>query len=70
MYAIPVDAQITSIENTTGRKIVIQAQSEKYEKLAFFVANLKVNDVLLNVVSTAGTMEGNLVKTTIEGELP
>ena len=72
MYNIPKAVQLTSVENTTGKKIVIQAQSEKYEQLAYFKALLKSSGVLepSSVVSSEATKEGNIVKITIEGNLP
>ena len=72
MYAIPKGVQITAIENTSGKHIIIQAQSEKYEQLAYFKALLKSKGVLTpsSVVSSEATKEGNIVKIVIEGELP
>ena len=72
MYNIPKAVQLTSVENTTGKKIVIQAQSEKYEQLAYFKALLKSSGVLepSSVVSSEATKEENIVKITIEGNLP
>ena len=72
MYNIPQQVQLTSIENTSGKKIVIQAQSERYEQLAYFKALLKSSGVLdpSSVVSSEATKEGNVVKITIEGNLP
>ena len=40
MYVIPKEVVLTSIENPSARKIVINAQSEKYEQLAYFKALL------------------------------
>lgn len=70
MYIIPADVQITSIENTTGTHIVINAQSDKYEQLGYFKAKIKSDVILTNVVSTAGQKENNVVTVKIEGELP
>ena len=42
MYVIPKEVVLTSIENPSARKIVINAQSEKYEQLAYFKALLKI----------------------------
>ena len=42
MYAIPKGVQITAIENTSGKHIIIQAQSEKYEQLAYFKSFIKI----------------------------
>lgn len=72
MYVIPKEVVLTSIENPNARKIVINAQSEKYEQLAYFKALLKSKGVLepSSVVSSEATKEGSTVKIVIEGELP
>lgn len=72
MYVIPKEVQLTSIENPSGKKIVINAQSSKYEQLAYFKALLKSKGVLepTSVVSTNAVKEGNVVKIAIEGDLP
>ena len=67
---IPEQVQLTSIENTTGTKVVINAQSSKYEQLGFFVAKLKNDVILTNVVSTAGQKDNSIVTIKIEGDLP
>ncbi len=70
MFSIPQGVQLTSIENTSENRIVINAQSQKYEQLGYFKAILKTQGILTDVVSTPGTKDGNLVKITIEGVLP
>lgn len=70
MYNIPEGVQVTSIENTSDTKIEIVAQSEKYEQLGFFEAQIENQGVLTNVVSSAGQKENNVVTVKIEGELP
>ena len=70
MSIIPENVQLTSIENDTGTHIVINAQSNKYEQLGFFVARLKTDVILNNVVSTAGQKDGGVVTIKIEGDLP
>lgn len=70
MAKIPEMVQVTSIENTTGKHIVIGAQSERYEQLGIFVASIKNDEILYEVVSTPGQKEGNIIKIMIEGELP
>ena len=69
MSVIPEQVQLTSIENTTGTKVVINAQSSKYEQLGFFVAKLKNDVILTNVVSTAGQKDNSIVTIKIEGDL-
>lgn len=70
MYITPDNVQITSIQNTTDRHIVIYAQSDKYEPLGYLKAKIKAEPILKEVISTAGEKENNVVKVVIEGELP
>ena len=70
MTVIPIDVQLTSIENTTDTHIVINAQSDKYEQLGYFTARLKVESILTNVISTAGQKDNDTVTIQIEGDLP
>lgn len=72
MYSIPQGVQLTSIENTTGRHIVISAQSKQHEQLGYFKAILKTKGILApdTVVSSAGIKQGDTVKIVIEGDLP
>lgn len=72
MFSIPQGVQITSIENTTGRHIVITAQSTKYEQLGYFKAVLRLQGILEpdTIVSSSGEKQGSVVKVVIEGELP
>ena len=72
MYAIPQGVQITSIENTSAKHMVIQAQAKKYEQLGYFKAILKTKGILSpdTVVSSSGEKSGDLIKVIIEGDLP
>lgn len=72
MYVIPKGVQITSIENTSGDDIVIQAQSLTYEQLGYLKSKIKEDGILLNVVSDSAYREGQtgLIKTKIQGKLP
>lgn len=70
MAIIPKNVQITSIENSSGTKVLINAQAEKYEQLGYFKAKIKTQGILTNVTSTSGVKQDNLVKITIEGDLP
>lgn len=72
MFSIPKGVQITSIENTSGDKIVINAQASTYDQLGYLKASIKNYNILTNVVSDSGlkqTQDG-VIKTTIEGNLP
>lgn len=70
MFIIPKQVQIISIENTTSNHIVIEATSEKYEQLGYFVAAIKNDGMLNNITSTSGTKSDSLIQITIEGDLP
>lgn len=70
MFTIPEKVQVTSIENTTGTHIVINAQAVDYDQLGYFIAKLKTDSILTNVVSSSGVKQDGIVKVTIEGELP
>lgn len=72
MYVIPQGVTITSIENTTGNHIVINAQSTKYELLGYLKGKI-ITDGILNpstVISTSGIKQNDLVMIAIEGDLP
>lgn len=70
MSVIPKEVKITSIQNTTEGKIVINAEAQNYEDLGFFKATLKTKEILKNVSSDSSAKFDNIVKVTIEGELP
>ena len=72
MHSIPQGVQITSIENTNSKHIIIQAQSQKYEQLGYFKAIIKTQGILSpdTVKSSNGERDGEVVKVTIEGDLP
>ncbi len=70
MAIIPKEVQLLSITNDNTTHIIIEAQSSKYEQLAFFKTKIKTEDVLKNVISDTGVSSGSNIKVTIEGELP
>ena len=70
MSIVPENVQLTSIENTTGTHVVIDAQSNKYEQLGYLKAKIKTDVILTNVISTAGQKDNNTVTVRIEGDLP
>lgn len=70
MAVIPKGVQLTSIENTSGTHIVIQAKTTRSEQMSYFKTKLKVEAILKDVVSDTGTMQGGTLSVTIEGELP
>ena len=70
MSVIPVNVQLTSIEDTGNGHIGINAQSDKYEQLGYLVAKMKTDVILRDVESTAGQKDNNVVTIRIEGDLP
>lgn len=72
MYSIPKGVQITSIENTSGTKIVIKAQASTYDQLGYLKASIKNDNILFNVISDSGIKQtqDDVITTTIEGDLP
>ena len=70
VYIIPQQVRLTSIKNTEGRHIIIEAVAPKYEQLGYFRAALSTSGCLDNVKSTSGTKSGGTVAITIEGDLP
>ncbi|MBP3800604.1 MAG: hypothetical protein J6I85_01010 [Clostridia bacterium] len=70
MFIVPENVQITSIQNTSDKHIEITAQSDKYEQLGYFKAKIKQDNILKDVISTAGQKDGEAVTVKIEGELP
>lgn len=70
MYVIPEEVKLTSIENTSGKNITIVAESANYDQLGYFIAKIKLEGYLKDVVSSSGQKTGDIVKVTIEGVLP
>lgn len=70
MSIVPENVQLTSIENTSGNHIVINAQSNKYEQLGYLKAKIKSDVILTNVISTSGQKDSSAVTVKIEGDLP
>lgn len=72
MYYIPQGVTITSIENTTGRHVVIHAESQRYDFLGYFKGVIQAKGILTptSVISTSGVKQGDVVKIVIEGDMP
>ena len=70
MYIIPERVQLTNLDNTSGTKIAIRAQSDDYDQLGYFIAKIKLEGYLKDVSSSSGLKTGNTVSVTIEGDLP
>lgn len=70
MYLVPENVQIKSIENTTDTHIEIIAQASQYDQLGYLKASIQTSGMLMDVISTMGQKENNIVVMKIEGELP
>ncbi len=70
MYVIPEEVRLVSVENTSEKKMQIVAESANYDQLGYFIAKLKLEGYLKDVVSSSGQKTGDIVKVTIEGVLP
>lgn len=70
MYVIPETVQLTAIDNTMNKHIVIKAQSAEYDQLGIFIGVLRNKKILTDVVSSSGTKSGETITVTIEGDLP
>ena len=70
MHIIPEGVQLTSIQNTTSKKMLIVAQANDYDQLGYFIAKIKVEGILNNVVSSSSQKSGDVVSVSIEGDLP
>ena len=70
MAVIPKSVQLSSIENTSNTHIVIKAYSAKSEQIAYFKKKLDAEEILKDVVSDTGVLQGGSLSVTIEGELP
>ena len=72
MYYIPQGVTLTSIENTTGRHVVIYAESERYDLLGYFKGVIQTKGILTptSAISTSGVKQNNVVKIVIEGDMP
>lgn len=69
MFVIPKNVQLTSIQNTEGTHIVINAEAKQYEQLGYFKAILKTENILTNVTSDSAIKENGVVKVKIEGDI-
>ena len=70
MYNISRNVQLTSIQNTADKHIVINAQAEDYDQLGYFLAAIKNEGILVNVKSNSGIKQNQVVSLTIEGDMP
>ena len=70
MYIIPEGVQLTSIQNTSGRNIKIEAKAADYDQLGYFLSKIKLESILKEVSSSNNQKTNGYISITIEGELP
>ena len=70
MQNIPTGVQLLTLENPSGKSIIITAQANKYDQLGYFKAVLEEEGILTDITTTKGTKQGDLINITITGELP
>lgn len=69
MFGMPQGVTITSINNTTGYNIKIEAQAKEYSQLGYLIGNIKTSNMLYNVKSSAAVKQNDIIKIVIEGSL-
>lgn len=69
LMTMPQGVTVTSITNTTGYIIRIEAQSKEYSQLGYLIGNLKTKNILYNVTSSSGVKQNDIIKVVIEGSL-
>lgn len=69
MYGMPKGVTITSITNTTGYNIKIEAQAREYSELGYLIGNIKTTNMLYNVTSSESVKQNDIIKIVIEGSL-
>jgi hypothetical protein len=69
MFGMPQEVTITSIKNTSGYTIRIEAEAKEYAQLGYLIGNIKTTGMLYNVTSTSGVKQNDVIKVTIEGSL-
>ena len=69
MFGMPQGVTITSINNTTGYNIKIEAQAKEYSQLGYLIGNIKTSNMLYNVKSSSAVKQNDIIKIVIEGSL-
>ncbi len=67
---MPTGVQVTSIQNTKEKHIVIQAQAMSYDQLGYLTSSLRLQNVLTNLLISTPQMSNNIITIQIEGDLP
>ena len=69
MFGMPQGVTITSITNTTGYSIKIEAQAKEYSQLGYLIGNIKTSNMLYDVKSSSSIKQNDIIKIIIEGSL-
>lgn len=67
---MPTGVQVTSIQNTTEKHVVMQVQALSYDQLGYLASSLRLQNVLTNVLISTPQMSNNIITIQIEGDLP
>lgn len=66
---IPRGVTITSIANTSGYNIKIEAQAKEYSELGYFIGKIKTSNILYNVTTSESVKQNDTIKLVVEGTL-
>ncbi len=69
-FNVPKGVQLLAVENSSGKNIEIRACAEEYDQLGYFKAALEEEGILVNITTSDGRMQNDLINITISGELP
>lgn len=69
MYGMPKGVTITSITNTTGYNIKIEAKAREYSELGYLIGKIKTSNILYNVTTSESVKQNDMIRLVIEGSL-
>ncbi len=69
MYGMPKGVTITSITNTSGYSIKIEAKAREYSELGYLIGKIKTSNILYNVTTSESVKQNDMIRLVIEGSL-
>lgn len=69
MYGMPKGVTITSITNTSGYDIKIEAKAREYSELGYLIGKIKTSNILYNVTTSESVKQNDMIRLVIEGSL-
>lgn len=69
MYGMPKGVTITSITNTSGYNIKIEAKAREYSELGYLIGKIKTSNILYNVTTSESVKQNDMIRLVIEGSL-